>query len=123
MSLHTPRFMLSGSKYQDLEHDCKVMILETHIVQGNSAGSALDALLRSCRGCCDGGKLYTTVAYQRLRLELIKGTLCDTQRAFLGDNLLLSCRPTTVDPSTSPVAITMYRLFPTCSTMKRKAEQ
>lgn len=121
--LHTPRFMLSGTTYQDIERECKMLIVDTEIVQGNCAGGSLDLLLRYSRDCCDGGNLHTTVAYQRLRLELTKGTLRDTQRAFLGDNLLLSCTPATVQSGDSTVGIKIYRLFAIGSTMKRKASQ
>jgi hypothetical protein len=123
MSVHTPLFMQSFSKYQDVQRDCKILINDTQILQGNSAAVDLDRVLHLCRECCDGGKLHTTVSYHRLRLELIKGTVCDPQRAFLGDNLLLICTPAKVEPRTSPVGMKIYRLFPSCSTMKRKSEQ
>jgi hypothetical protein len=135
MPLHTPRFMLPASVYEDLTHDYKVLILQQEIHQGHVAvGDTLDTLLRQSRDCCNGGHMHTTVPYQRLRLNLMMGTVCHPQRVCLGDGLILTCMPvhTTCKYSTEAaieatteacvpcILVKIYRLFAPCSVEKRK---
>jgi hypothetical protein len=129
MLLHTPRFMLPSSDYVDITHDCKVLVLQQEIQQGHlEACHTLDMLLRQSRDCCIGGHLHTTVPYQKLRLAILVGKLCQTQRVCLGDSLILTCTPvhTTSEcsmeakPDLPHVLVKIYRLFAPCSTEKRK---
>jgi hypothetical protein len=136
-TLHTPRFMLPSSDYVDITHDCKVLLVQQEIQQGHlEACHTLDTLLRQSRDCCIGGHLHTTVPYQQLRLVILMGKLCQTQRVCLGDSLILTCTPVhartgvqvnmtsecsmEANPDLPHVLVKIYRLFAPCSTEKRK---
>jgi len=113
--------MQSCGKYEDVTHDNKILIMHTLLDQGPSAASSLDKLLRHCKNCCDGAKLHTTVSYQKLQLQLLKGTVCEAQRVFLGNNMLLVCTPTSSTATILAVDIKIYRIFSSCSSTKRKS--
>jgi len=115
--------MQSCGKYEDVTHDNKTLIMHTLLNQGPSSASSLDKLLRHCKDCCVGAKLHTTVSYQKLQLQLLKGTVCQPQRVFLGNNLLLVCTPTVSTPTISEVDVKIYRLFASCSSTKRKSDE
>ena len=123
MSLCTPRFMQAHSEYTDTLHDCKTLILHTELTQGLSAASSLEKIVRDCKDCSDGAKLHTTVSYQKLQLQLLKGTVCESQRVFLGNNLLLACTPALCTSTIPLVEIKIYRLFPSCQSAKRKTRE
>jgi hypothetical protein len=135
MLLNRPQFMLPTSVYEDLAHDCKDLVIQQEMQQGSmEAGDTLDTLLRQGRNCCIGGHMHTTVPYQRLRLQLMMGTVSHTQRVCLGDGLILTCTPirtickysveadieATTEADVPRVLVKIYHLFAPCSVEKRK---